>query len=77
MDTFNAAFFITVGSLVIGFLTLAIKYCLKSKCQDFNCLWGMIKIIRNVQLETQIELSEMEHNENKTEDDSKNENKII
>ena len=67
MDTFDAAFFITTGSLLIGFLGLSIKYCLKSKCQDFSCLWGMIKIIRNVQLESEIELREEKKDEEKKE----------
>lgn len=77
METFDSAFFLTMATLIIGFLGIAIKYCLKSKCQDFNCLWGMIKIIRRVDLESQIELSEMKNNLNDDDEEKKEESKNI
>ena len=58
MDTFNAAFFLTISTILIGFLSLAIRSCLKSKCEDFNCCWGMIEIVRRVDIEANLEARE-------------------
>ena len=48
-DEFNSVFFLTLATLVCGSVTLAIKYCFKSKCDDVN-LCG-IRIHRNVEVE--------------------------
>lgn len=58
MDTFNAAFFLTISTILIGFLSLAIRTCLKSKCEDFSCCWGLVRIERRVDLEANIESNE-------------------
>lgn len=58
MEVYDSAFFLTMGGMIFGFLGLAIKFCLKSKCKDFKCLWGMVTIIRDVNLEAEIELQE-------------------
>lgn len=50
-QTFNDIFFISIGSMVIGLLTVAIKYGYKSKCREVNLFCGLIKINRDVQLE--------------------------
>jgi hypothetical protein len=76
IQTFDGAFFLTLGGMIFGFLGVAIKYCLKSKCQDFSCLWGMVKIIRRVDLESEIELEEYK-TEHKIEDSKTEENKTI
>lgn len=59
-STFDSVFWITIGTLVTGFLGLVIKYCLKSKCENVSCCCGLISVRRNVQLETDEELREME-----------------
>ena len=51
-DVFDAVFFITVSSMVVGVIGLSIKYCLKSKCEHCNIMYGCIKIDRKVELET-------------------------
>lgn len=54
-EIYDAVFFITVISLITGSLAISFKYCLKSKCSNFSCCWGMINIDRDVILEDDIE----------------------
>jgi len=58
---YNAVFFISIGSMVIGFLSLIIRYCLKSKCEHFSLCYGILTIDRRVDLEVQEEMSRIEH----------------
>lgn len=60
-DTYDAVFFISIGSMVIGFFGLIIKYCLKSKCEHFSLCYGILTIDRRVDLEVQEEMSRIEH----------------
>ena len=60
MNTYDAVFFVSVGTLVIGFLGLVIKYCLKSKCENVRLCWGFIQIKRRVDLETDLEIHEID-----------------
>lgn len=65
----DGVFFITVLTIISGSFGLAIKYCLKSKCEDVNLCFGLIKVKRRVELEIQEENKDIEFKEN-------NENKI-
>lgn len=60
MQTYDAVFFVSIGTLVIGFLGLVIKYCLKSKCENVKLCYGAIEINRRVDLETQVEMHEID-----------------
>ena len=62
MDTYDAVFFVSVGTLVIGFFGLIIKYCLKSKCESVRLCGGLIQIKRRVDLETELEIHEIDAN---------------
>lgn len=53
---FNSVFFITVITILTGSLALAFKFCLKSKCENFSCCFGMLSIERRVELEDDVEL---------------------
>lgn len=76
-DIYDATFFLAVGSLLISALTLTAKYCLKSKCEHFSICCGLLKIDRRVDLETQVDLQQIESVENKAETQSqKNDNSI-
>lgn len=57
---FNSVFWITITTILTGSLGLAIKVCLRSKCDNVNCCWGGIIIHRNVELEQEEEMKEME-----------------
>jgi hypothetical protein len=35
IEIFDATFWLAVGSIVAGSFALSVKYCLKSKCQQF------------------------------------------
>ena len=59
-DNFDGIFFLTVGSLVCGGFALVIKYCLRSKCDDVNLCFGLITVHRNVELEVEEEMKQME-----------------
>lgn len=59
-NTFDAVFFITVTTICAGSFGLVVKFCLKSKCEDVNCMFGLLKFHREVRLEVQEELKEME-----------------
>jgi hypothetical protein len=64
-DIYDSTFFLAVGSLIISALTLTAKYCLKSKCEHFSICCGLLKIDRRVDLETQVDLQQIESGENK------------
>ena len=51
---FNATFFLSLATMVFGFLAGALGYALKSKCSSMKCC-GCIEIIRDVELEAEIE----------------------
>jgi len=60
MKEFNGIFFISLVTLIIGFLGLIVRYALKSKCEHFSCCFGAFVIDRRVDLEVQEELAQME-----------------
>ena len=49
-DNFNATFWMGIATLTFSFLGLALKSCLKSKC-DHVSFCGLIDIHRRVELE--------------------------
>jgi hypothetical protein len=59
-EIFNSAFWITIITILTGSLALALKYCLKSKCDHIDICFGCLKIERNVQLEQEEEMKAME-----------------
>lgn len=63
-ETFDGVFFITIITICSGSIALALKYCLKSKCENFKCCCGLIEIERNVKIELEEELKEMEMGNN-------------
>ena len=62
IDTYDAVFFISIGTMVVGLIGLIIKYCLKSKCEHFSLCFGLITVDRRVDLETQEEIHKIDHN---------------
>jgi len=60
IETFDAVFWITISSLICGSFGLVVRYCLKSKCDNINICCGLINIHRDVKLEVEQELKEME-----------------
>ena len=71
IQTYDSVFFLSVGTLIIGFLGLALKGCLRSKCESFSCLWGLFIVKRRVDLEARIEEKEIENGVNLNDIESK------
>ena len=72
INTFDAVFFLTIGSLVFGCFGLVIRK--KSKCDNINLCFGLITVHRNVELEAEEEMKELElqgaNNNAKVDDDT-------
>lgn len=60
METYDAVFFISLATIIVGLLGLIIKVCLKSKCEHFRLCWGLISVDRRVDLEVEEEIHRMD-----------------
>jgi hypothetical protein len=58
----DAVFFVSIATIGAGLLKFIISYMLKSKCSDFNMCWGMIKIKRDIGIERDIEIAQINNN---------------
>ena len=58
---FGSTFWLTMSGLIITFLGILIKYCLKSKCKECSICYGFIKIVRDVDAENKEEEMELDH----------------
>ncbi len=52
-EIFNDVFWISIGTTFFAFMGVVIKTALKSKCDETNLCWGLIKIHRRVELENE------------------------
>ena len=68
IETYDATFFITITTIITGFLGLTIRFCLKSKCEDISVCFGLLNIKRRVDLETDIEMNDDNVNNEKKSD---------
>lgn len=71
ITTFDAVFFLSIGTLFVGLIGTMLKYCIKSKCEEFNCCsmvqgCSIFTVKRRVDLEVQEELHEMDIRQNPT-----------
>ena len=53
MTEYSEGFYITMATLIIGFMGLSIRQCLQSKCDEVVCC--CLKIHRDVNLEERID----------------------
>lgn len=60
IETYDAVFFISIATIIVGAFGVSVKYCLKSKCEHLNLCCGLLVIDRRVDLETQEEMKEIE-----------------
>jgi hypothetical protein len=58
----DAVFFVSIATIGAGLLKFIISYMLKSKCSDFNMCWGLIKIKRDIAIERDIEIAQINNN---------------
>jgi len=60
IDTYDAVFFVTISTLICGSFGLVVRYCLKSKCDEVNLCFGLIKVHRDIKSEIELEEKEIE-----------------
>ena len=60
IQEFNGIFFLSLATILAGSFGLAIRYCLKSKCEDFSLCYGLLRVERRVDLETQVDMRALE-----------------
>jgi hypothetical protein len=59
-ETYDGVFFLSLATILASSLAVAIRYCLKSKCEDFSICYGLLRVERRVDLETQVDLRSLE-----------------
>lgn len=57
----DAVFWVSIATITAGLIKYVISYMLKSKCSDFNMCWGFIKVKRDIAIERDIEIAEIEN----------------
>jgi hypothetical protein len=80
IETYDAVFFISLATILVGAFGVSAKYCLKSKCEHFSCCYGLFTIDRRVDLEVQEEIRALElgikEDEEKKEKKEEKDNKV-
>ena len=66
MDTYDSVFFLSLGGILGALLQTTIKYCYKSKCEQFSICWGLFKIKRDIQAEEHIDMVETKEETDET-----------
>lgn len=60
-STFNAVFFLSLGTMILGSFGLIVRYSLRSRCVKCSFCYGLIVIDRDIQAEIQEEQFEITH----------------
>lgn len=58
-DEFNATFWLSLGTMVLGSLAICLRYAYQSKCENINICFGLLNIHRNI--EAEVEIDEQHH----------------
>lgn len=66
---YDSVFFISIGTLLVGAVGVALKVCVKSRCEHLSVCFGLIKIHRRVDLEAQEEMKHIEMGDTKEEEE--------
>lgn len=56
-ETFDSVFWISFITIVSGMILKLASMCQKSKCKECSICGGRIKIIRDIEAETELELA--------------------
>jgi hypothetical protein len=72
IQTYDAVFFVTISTLICGSFGLVVRYCLKSKCDEVNLCYGLIKVHRDIKSEIELEEKEIEAGLDDDSDKTKN-----
>jgi hypothetical protein len=76
IQTYDAVFFISLATILVGAFGVSAKYCLKSKCEHFSCCYGLFTIDRRVDLEVQEEIRALELGIDEEKKEEKKDNKV-
>ena len=60
-STFNAVFFLSLGTMILGSLGLIIRYSLRSRCVKCSFCYGLVNITRDIDAELRAEEMELDH----------------
>lgn len=71
---YDAVFWITLCTILCGSLGLAMKLCMKSKCENLSLCCGLVEVHRNVELELASEIAAAGTNNNSRVSSSSNSN---
>ena len=63
-ETYNDVFFISIGTSIFLFLGTLVKYGFRSKCDNIELCYGLIKVHRRVELESSDDDNQEEKKEN-------------
>ena len=63
-ETYNDVFFISIGTTIFLFLGTLVKYGFRSKCDNIELCYGLIKVHRRVELESSDDDNQEEKKEN-------------
>ena len=56
MNTFDSAFWLTMGGMIIGLVGMVLRSCYQSKCEDVRLCFGMVTVHRNIIAEEDIDI---------------------
>ena len=60
-EDLNGVWLLTAGGMLFGFLGLILRYAYKTKCDNIDICWGLVKIHRDIQTEATIERAQIEN----------------
>jgi hypothetical protein len=60
MQNFDGTFWLSLSGIILGFISGALIYCIKSKCSRCSLCFGLIDVHRDVALEEKIEEAQLE-----------------
>jgi hypothetical protein len=57
----DSTFFLSITTVILASLAVVVKACYKSKCSDFQCCYGLIKIERDTVTEEHIDMESRDY----------------
>jgi hypothetical protein len=60
-EDLNGVWLLTAGGMLFGFLGVILRYAYKTKCDNIDICWGLVKIHRDIRTEADIERTQIEN----------------
>jgi hypothetical protein len=58
----DSTFWLSIITVILASFAVAVKACYKSKCSDFQCCYGLMKIERDTVTEEHIDMERADSN---------------